>query len=58
MAKKGRPFSDNPKIYPIYLRLNKDGDRMVTELSKSMCMSKSDTIRHIIEECYRNKKGE
>lgn len=56
MAKRGRPFSDDPKDKIVAVRMNCDEVKMLEKACKLAGMNKTDTIRTAIENLYKSKE--
>lgn len=51
-VKRGRPPKDNKRDVTLRIRLNTEEDRMLTEISKQMGLTKSAVIRNLIFAYY------
>lgn len=49
MAKRGRPFKEDKRNNRCEIRLNDEEAKMLTSVSKKLCMGRADTIRTLIE---------
>lgn len=49
MAKRGRPFSDNPRTDGYRLLMTKDERKILDDVCKMTGMNKADTIRFALE---------
>lgn len=58
MAKRGRPFLEDPRDNQYRLRLNDEENEKLMKISKDFGMRVPDTIRRLIEEHEKNMKGD
>ena len=54
--KKGRPFSDNPLIERLYLRVDDKTKNMLDECTELLKTTRSDIVRKGIENVYKDLK--
>lgn len=50
MAKRGRPFSENPRTREFRMRLSDEEYDRLTKISKDMGMSRADAVRKLAED--------
>ena len=56
MAKKGRPFSDDPRRKDCRVRINMAENEMLTETCRMTGMIATDVFRTALEKLYREEK--
>lgn len=58
MARRGRPPIEDPRDKQYRIRLNDEENERLIRISKDFGMSKSDTVRRLIEEHEKKMKGD
>lgn len=58
MAKRGRPFSENPRTNRVEIRMNEKEAELLDRIGKDFGMNRPDTIRKLAEDYEANKKGD
>ena len=48
MAKRGRPFSENPRNKEFRMRLSDEEYEKLDKVRKDLCMSRADTVRTLL----------
>ena len=56
VKRRGRPSKDDPRVIDFRLRLNNEESKRLDAVSKSLGMSKADSLRKLMEDYER--KGE
>ena len=58
MARRGRPTVEDPRDNQYRIRLNDEENERLIRISKDFGMSKSDTVRKLLENYENHMKGE
>ena len=56
VKRRGRPSKDDPRVKDFRLRLNKEESERLSAVSKSLGMSKADSLRKLMEDFEKNDK--
>lgn len=56
MAKRGRPFSENPRTNRVEIRMNEKEAELLDRIGKEFGMNRADTVRKLAEDHEKNMK--